>query len=206
MRCLFLQANPNELTNGVINSAFMLLFKDSIRLFAAYNEGVINLLGNAPGVPSGLPSLFLSSVLSGFLWSVPVEKYFDMKKNQCKDALDIYKKFLYRMTKLSEFLKVAEVKSERFRVCFASDAQEVRVPEGYRHSPRMEGVVRCSVSRLFPLLHPNPLRTRSPPDRDRSSSGSPFPSLYGSKLNPQQMKNYTSIVDLKKKEISPVYH
>uniref|UniRef100_A0A8C2WRR0 Phosphatidylinositol-binding clathrin assembly protein n=1 Tax=Cyclopterus lumpus TaxID=8103 RepID=A0A8C2WRR0_CYCLU len=74
------QANPNELTNGVINSAFMLLFKDSIRLFAAYNEGVINLL----------------------------EKYFDMKKTQCKDALDIYKKFLYRMTKLSEFLKVAE--------------------------------------------------------------------------------------------------
>ncbi|XP_050971399.1 phosphatidylinositol-binding clathrin assembly protein isoform X6 [Labeo rohita] len=74
------QANPNELTNGVINTAFMLLFKDSIRLFAAYNEGVINLL----------------------------EKYFDMKKNQCKDALDIYKKFLYRMTKLSEFLKVAE--------------------------------------------------------------------------------------------------
>ena len=38
-------ANPNELTNGVINAAFMLLFKDSIRLFAAYNEGVINLLG-----------------------------------------------------------------------------------------------------------------------------------------------------------------
>ncbi|XP_064422596.1 phosphatidylinositol-binding clathrin assembly protein isoform X2 [Latimeria chalumnae] len=73
-------ANPNELTNGVINAAFMLLFKDSIRLFAAYNEGIINLL----------------------------EKYFDMKKNQCKEALDIYKKFLARMTKLSEFLKVAE--------------------------------------------------------------------------------------------------
>ncbi|XP_062305920.1 phosphatidylinositol-binding clathrin assembly protein [Osmerus eperlanus] len=74
------QANPNELTNGVINAAFMLLFKDSIRLFAAYNEGVISL----------------------------PEKYFDMKKHQCKDALDIYKKFLCRMTKLSEFLKVAE--------------------------------------------------------------------------------------------------
>ncbi|XP_010893041.1 phosphatidylinositol-binding clathrin assembly protein isoform X2 [Esox lucius] len=74
------QANSNELTNGVINSAFMLLFKDSIRLFAAYNEGVINML----------------------------EKYFDMKKNQCKDALEIYKTFLNRMTKLSEFLKVAE--------------------------------------------------------------------------------------------------
>ena len=36
-----------------------------------------------------------------------------MKKSQCKDALDIYKKFLYRMTKLSEFLKVAEVTTRR---------------------------------------------------------------------------------------------
>uniref|UniRef100_A0A2K6SYF9 Phosphatidylinositol binding clathrin assembly protein n=1 Tax=Saimiri boliviensis boliviensis TaxID=39432 RepID=A0A2K6SYF9_SAIBB len=36
------------------------------------------------------------------------EKYFDMKKNQCKEGLDIYKKFLTRMTRISEFLKVAE--------------------------------------------------------------------------------------------------
>lgn len=42
-----LQVNANELTNGVINAAFMLLFKDAIRLFAAYNEGIINLLGKA---------------------------------------------------------------------------------------------------------------------------------------------------------------
>ncbi|XP_038631584.1 phosphatidylinositol-binding clathrin assembly protein isoform X4 [Scyliorhinus canicula] len=82
-------ANPNELTNGVINAAFMLLFKDSIRLFAAYNEGIINLLA----------ALKTNTV---------AEKYFDMKKNQCKEALDIYKKFLARMTKLSEFLKTAE--------------------------------------------------------------------------------------------------
>ena len=39
------QVTPNELTNGVINSGFMLLFKDSIRLFACYNDGIINLLG-----------------------------------------------------------------------------------------------------------------------------------------------------------------
>ncbi|XP_042588624.1 phosphatidylinositol-binding clathrin assembly protein-like isoform X18 [Cyprinus carpio] len=76
----FNQVNANELTNGVINAAFMLLFKDAIRLFAAYNEGIINLL----------------------------EKYFDMKKAQCKEGLDIYKKFLTRMTRISEFLKVAE--------------------------------------------------------------------------------------------------
>lgn len=42
------QVNANELTNGVINAAFMLLFKDAIRLFAAYNEGIINLLGKWP--------------------------------------------------------------------------------------------------------------------------------------------------------------
>ncbi|TKC50027.1 hypothetical protein EI555_016079, partial [Monodon monoceros] len=75
----FARVHPNELTNGVINAAFMLLFKDLIKLFACYNDGVINLL----------------------------EKFFEMKKGQCKDALEIYKRFLTRMTRVSEFLKVA---------------------------------------------------------------------------------------------------
>ena len=39
------QCTPNELTNGVITACFMLLFKDLIRLFACYNDGIINLLG-----------------------------------------------------------------------------------------------------------------------------------------------------------------
>ena len=42
--CL-LQPTLNELNNGVINAAFLLLFKDLIRLFACYNDGIINLLG-----------------------------------------------------------------------------------------------------------------------------------------------------------------
>ncbi|XP_044767829.1 phosphatidylinositol-binding clathrin assembly protein-like [Neomonachus schauinslandi] len=73
-------ANPDELTNGIIHAAFMLLFKDSLRLFAAYNEGILNLL----------------------------DKYFDMRKNECKESLDIYIKFLERTSKLVQFLKVAE--------------------------------------------------------------------------------------------------
>jgi len=72
--------SSNDLTNGVVTAAFMLLFKDMIRLFACYNDGIINLL----------------------------EKYFEMKKNDCKNALDLYKKFLARMERVSEFLKVAE--------------------------------------------------------------------------------------------------
>jgi hypothetical protein len=36
------------------------------------------------------------------------EKYFEMNKKQCKEALDLYKKFLVRMDRVAEFLKVAE--------------------------------------------------------------------------------------------------
>ncbi|XP_066145902.1 phosphatidylinositol-binding clathrin assembly protein LAP-like [Euwallacea fornicatus] len=70
----------NDLTNGVINMCFMLLFRDLIRLFACYNDGIINLL----------------------------EKYFELNKKQCREALDLYKKFLIRMDRVGEFLKVAE--------------------------------------------------------------------------------------------------
>ncbi|XP_060039383.1 phosphatidylinositol-binding clathrin assembly protein-like [Erinaceus europaeus] len=73
-------ANADELNNRIIEAAFMLLFKDSLRLFAAYNEGILNLLG----------------------------KYFNMRKTQCRESLDIYIKFLGRTTKLAQFLKVAE--------------------------------------------------------------------------------------------------
>ena len=41
--------SPNELTNGVMNTAFMFLFRDLIRLFACYNDGIINLLGRGGG-------------------------------------------------------------------------------------------------------------------------------------------------------------
>ena len=39
------QVHPKELNNGIINAAFLLLFKDLVKLFASYNDGVINLLG-----------------------------------------------------------------------------------------------------------------------------------------------------------------
>ncbi|RNA42078.1 phosphatidylinositol-binding clathrin assembly -like isoform X1 [Brachionus plicatilis] len=70
----------NELSNGVINSCFVLMSKDLIRLFACYNDGVINLL----------------------------ENFFEMSKKNCREALDIYKKFLDKTDNVSAFLKVAE--------------------------------------------------------------------------------------------------
>ncbi|XP_028253100.1 clathrin coat assembly protein AP180-like isoform X8 [Parambassis ranga] len=72
--------HPKELNNGIINAAFLLLFKDLVKLFASYNDGIINLL----------------------------EKFFKMKKSECKDALEIYKRFLTRVTKIGEFMKLAE--------------------------------------------------------------------------------------------------
>ncbi|XP_028326083.1 clathrin coat assembly protein AP180 isoform X13 [Gouania willdenowi] len=72
--------HAQELNNGVINACFLMLFKDLIKLYACYNDGIINLL----------------------------EKFFQMKRSQCKDGLEIYKRFLTRMTRVSEFFKIAE--------------------------------------------------------------------------------------------------
>lgn len=48
-----------------------------------------------------------------FLFSA--EKYFKMKKSDCKESLEIYKKFLNRVTKISEFMKIAEVGQKCFQ-------------------------------------------------------------------------------------------
>ncbi|XP_029307478.1 clathrin coat assembly protein AP180 isoform X3 [Cottoperca gobio] len=74
------EVHAPELNNGVINACFLMLFKDLIKLYACYNDGIINLL----------------------------EKFFQMKRSQCKDGLEIYKRFLTRMIRVSEFFKIAE--------------------------------------------------------------------------------------------------
>lgn len=72
-------SSPDDIhRNSLMRVAFSLLFRDLIRLFATYNDAVINLL----------------------------EKYFTMNKKNARDALDFYKKFLTRMDKVAEFLKV----------------------------------------------------------------------------------------------------
>lgn len=73
--------SSNDLNNGVINACFMLLFRDLIGLFACHNDGIINLLS----------------------------KYFTLNRKMCREAFDLYKKFLVRMDKVSDFLRVAEV-------------------------------------------------------------------------------------------------
>lgn len=70
----------SEFNNGVINSAFVLLFKDMIKLFACYNDGIINLL----------------------------EKYYEMGKEDCKESLNVYKKFTSQIDSVKKFFNVAE--------------------------------------------------------------------------------------------------
>lgn len=92
----------------------MLLFKDLVKLFASYNDGIINLLGSRSqsiswvqlfqnGSRGSRADIEQDSVLC------VAEKYFKMKKSDCKEALEIYKRFLTRVTKIGEFMKLAEV-------------------------------------------------------------------------------------------------
>jgi len=72
-------SSPDDIhRNSLMRVGFTLLFRDLIRLFATYNDAIINLL----------------------------EKYFSMNKKHAREALDFYKKFLTRMDKVAEFLKV----------------------------------------------------------------------------------------------------
>lgn len=74
-------AQPRDLNNGVMTSAFILLYRDLIRLFACFNDGIINLL----------------------------EKFFSLRsRRDAREALDLYKRFLIRMDRVAEFLKTAE--------------------------------------------------------------------------------------------------
>lgn len=70
----------SDLSNSIIVACFTLLFHDAKRLFASYNDGIINLF----------------------------EKYFDLNKKMCREAFEAYKKFLSTTERVAEFLKVAE--------------------------------------------------------------------------------------------------
>lgn len=50
----------------------------------------------------------IAPINSIYFFFFATEKYFDMNKKNCKEGLDIYKKFITRMDRVSDFLKVAE--------------------------------------------------------------------------------------------------
>ncbi|CAH8642244.1 unnamed protein product [Dicrocoelium dendriticum] len=73
-------ATSNELVNSVLRVAHLHLYRDLIRLYAVYNEAMINLIG----------------------------RYFSMSKRDCKLSLNIYKSFVKRMDSMNTFVKIAE--------------------------------------------------------------------------------------------------
>lgn len=72
--------DPKDVNNGIIMAAFKLLYKDLNRIFAAYQEAIINL----------------------------VERYFNLSRKKAREALSMYKKYLARMDKVAQFFKVVE--------------------------------------------------------------------------------------------------
>lgn len=73
-------AEAKDLNNGVIMSAFKLLYKDLVRLYVAYQEAIINLL----------------------------ERYFKLSRKKTREALEMYKNYLARIEKIAGFLLVVD--------------------------------------------------------------------------------------------------
>ncbi|XP_041109184.1 clathrin coat assembly protein AP180-like isoform X12 [Polyodon spathula] len=144
--------HPNELTNGVINACFLLLFKDLIKLFACYNDGIINLL----------------------------EKFFEMKRSQCKEALEIYKRFLTRMTSVSEFLKVAEqVGIEKGDIPDLTYAPSSLLETLEQHLNTLEGKKQGNNEESSPVKG-SPTNTSPTSTPAKSSDGAPKVDLFSS--------------------------
>uniref|UniRef100_A0A4W6E6F2 Clathrin coat assembly protein AP180 n=1 Tax=Lates calcarifer TaxID=8187 RepID=A0A4W6E6F2_LATCA len=153
--------HPQELNNGVINACFLLLFKDLIKLYACYNDGIINLL----------------------------EKFFQMKRSQCKDGLEIYKRFLTRMTRVSEFFKIAEqVGIDKNDIPELTQAPEslleslethLNTLEGKKPSPTKDATANNSspAAAAAPAKPAPPAATGGPPARPGPPAKPPPPSV-----------------------------
>ncbi|ESO09546.1 hypothetical protein HELRODRAFT_73843 [Helobdella robusta] len=74
-------ATVHDLSNCIIRAAYNYSYRDLVRLMSGYNDGMGNLL----------------------------QKYFDMDKKNCQEALIIYKKYPAHVKMLQEFLKEAVV-------------------------------------------------------------------------------------------------
>lgn len=78
---LAFDASSNDLNNGIINAAFLLLFKDFVKLYIAYQSAINRLL----------------------------ELYFSVVQvKRAKELLAAYKKFLVRMDKVNDFISVVD--------------------------------------------------------------------------------------------------
>lgn len=69
-----------DLNNGIIMYAFRLLCKDLFKMYAAYQELIINLLG----------------------------RYFNLNHRRTREALDAYKGYLSRMDKVESFMHITD--------------------------------------------------------------------------------------------------
>jgi 6-pyruvoyl-tetrahydropterin synthase len=75
----FNTTNP-QFGNPIVNSAFQLLHRDLVRLYATYNDAMI----------------------------VIISKFYDMKMSHCKIAFKIYKDFLDHLDQFKKFFELAE--------------------------------------------------------------------------------------------------
>lgn len=74
-------ASPKDLSNGIINSAFAMLYRDFVKLYIVYQTAIIRLL----------------------------ELYFQVTQvKRAQELFEAYKRFLVRMDKVSDFMRVID--------------------------------------------------------------------------------------------------
>lgn len=76
---LAFDASARDLNNGIVNSAFAMLYKDFVKLYITYQSAIIRLL----------------------------ELYHSVSQvRKLQELLDAYKKYLVRMEKVTDFMRV----------------------------------------------------------------------------------------------------
>ncbi|TPP64694.1 Phosphatidylinositol-binding clathrin assembly protein LAP [Fasciola gigantica] len=95
-RSVAFDATYNELVNSVLRVAHLHLYRDLIRLYAVYNEAMINLIG----------------------------RDFTMSKLECRTSLATYKSFLRRMESMTAFVKIAEA-TDTSGIAYPKDTESI---------------------------------------------------------------------------------
>lgn len=152
--CLLeIEVSSSDLTNGVINTAFLMLYKDLIKLYTAYNDILINLL----------------------------DKFFESKKSQCKETIEAYRKFLTRQEGVQKFLSLAEeVGVDKSTHKDLRKVPDDLLPALEEHLSEMDSLRKANASQPSPVIKAaseklsalSSVAPKKPPLSKKQSSGS----------------------------------
>lgn len=115
----------SDLTNGVINTCFLMLYKDLMKLYSSYSDAIVNLL----------------------------ELFFEMKRSQCKEVIDVYRSYLTRDEGVKAFFQLAEdVGMEKSAHSDLCDVPTDLLPALETHLSEMDSAKKSSGVEASPVI------------------------------------------------------